>query len=96
MLDIIGEFARQLLRFPEGENASKLVIVLAFGLTTVVGIVLRVLRDRAVRRMRAAAAAYAGREMARHRRLHEPGSVCLISQPDRTRCLVSFSSHEGQ
>jgi hypothetical protein len=70
MMNNIDEFIRQLLRFTEGENVSQLLVVLAFGLTTVVGIVLRRFRARAVRRLQAAAAVYGEREIARHQRLH--------------------------
>src|SRR4029077_4123320 len=83
MMYNIDEFTRQLLQFTEGEELLALLVALAFGLTTVVGIVLRRFRTRAVSRLQAAAAAYAEREIAQERRLHEPSSVRLVSQPDR-------------
>jgi hypothetical protein len=89
MTDNIGEFTRQLLRFAEGKDVSKLVVVSAFVLTTVVGFVLGLFRARALRRLQAAAAAYAEREMAQRRRLHEPSSVRPVSQPDDACCFVS-------
>jgi hypothetical protein len=88
-MDNIREFTRQLLRFAEGEDVSKLVVVLAFGLTTVVGFVLGLFRARAFRRLQAAAAAYAEREIAQRRRLHESSSVRPVSQPDGAYCFVS-------
>lgn len=86
----ICEFIRQLFRAPEGEDASKLVIVLAFGLTRVVGFVFGLLRARAIRRVQAAAAACAERELAQHRRFDEPSSVRLLSQPDCASFHISF------
>jgi hypothetical protein len=88
MMDNFDEFIRQLLRLAEGEDVSKPLVALAFGLTTVTGIVLGLFRECAVRRLQAAAAACAKREMAQHRRLHEPSSVAF--QADRACCLMSF------
>ena len=89
MMDNFHELTRQLLRFTEVDDLSPLLAAMAFGFTTVAGIVLRLFRARAVRRIQAVAAAYADREMAQHRRFHA-SSVRLVCQPDRAGCLVSF------
>jgi hypothetical protein len=86
----IDEFIRQFLRLAEGEDVSKPLIALAMGLTTSTGIVRGLFREFAARRVKAAAAARAEREIAQHRRLHEPSSVRLVFQPDGAGCLMSF------
>jgi hypothetical protein len=85
----IDEFTRQFVRFTERDDFSKLVVVIVFGLMTVIGIVLGLFRARAVRRLQAAADAYAEREMAEYRRLLEPSSVRLVPRHDRRCCRVS-------
>jgi hypothetical protein len=89
MMDIC-EFIRQIFCVPEGEDASKLMIVLAFGVTRVVGFGIGMWRARTIRRVHAAAAAYAERVLAQHRRFDEPSSVRLRSQPDRAPFHISF------
>ena len=81
MLYRIDEVAGIWTRITQGKDPSVLLVTAALALTATVDVVVRLTRARTARRLRAAAAAYADREIAR--------------EPQRRRVVASRLSASG-